>query len=68
VDARKAATNLKKYRVTFTEAATVFLDPLAVIYQNPGPPKDEERYIAVGEPTRGRVILVTHFDALIGSA
>ncbi|MGH9368231.1 MAG: BrnT family toxin [Thermoanaerobaculia bacterium] len=27
-DSGKAATNLKKHRVAFTEAATVFLDPL----------------------------------------
>jgi uncharacterized DUF497 family protein len=61
-DAGKAAANLKKHRVGFTEAATVFLDPLAVTYQDPDHTQEEQRYITVGESTRGRVILVAHLD------
>jgi len=61
-DAGKAAANLKKHRVAFTEAATVFLDPLALTYQDPDHSQDEQRYITVGESTRSRVILVAHLD------
>jgi hypothetical protein len=32
---RKAAANLKKHRVAFEDAATVFLDPLAVTFPDP---------------------------------
>ena len=60
--AGKAAANLKKHRVAFTEAATVFLDPLALTYQDPDHSQDEQRYITVGESTRSRVILVAHLD------
>jgi uncharacterized DUF497 family protein len=33
-DARKAAINLHKHRVSFDEASTVFSDPLAVIFDD----------------------------------
>ena len=61
-DSSKAAANLKKHRVAFTEAATVFLDPLALTYQDPDHSEGEQRYITLGESTRGRVILVAHLD------
>ena len=61
-DSGKAAGNLKKHRVSFTEAATVFLDPLAMTYQDPDHSEGEQRYVTVGESTRGRVILVAHLD------
>jgi len=61
-DARKATGNFRKHRVVFTEAATVFLDPLAVTYQDPDHSETEHRYITVGESTRARIILVSHLD------
>lgn len=61
-DSSKAASNLKKHRVAFTEAATVFLDPLALTYQDPDHSEGEQRYITLGESTGGRVILVAHLD------
>ena len=61
-DSRKAAANLKKHQVAFTEAATVFLDPLALTYQDPDHSEGEQRYITLGESTRGPVILVAHLD------
>jgi uncharacterized protein len=61
-DAGKAARNLKKHGVDFTEAATVFLDPLAVTYQDPDHSEGERRYITAGESAHGRVILVSHLD------
>lgn len=61
-DSSKAAANLKKHHVAFTEAATVFLDPLALTYQDPDHSEGEQRYITLGESTRGRVILVAHLD------
>jgi len=61
-DAGKAARNVKKHGVDFTEAASVFLDPLAVTYQDPDRSEGERRYITAGESTRRRVILVSHLD------
>jgi len=34
-DPKKAKANLRKHGVSFEEAATVFLDPLAVTYPDP---------------------------------
>jgi uncharacterized DUF497 family protein len=61
-DAGKAAANLKKHRVAFDEAATVFLDPLAMTYPDPDHSEGERRFITIGESARGRVILVAHLD------
>ncbi len=38
---------LRKHRVAFTEAATVFLDPLALTYQDPDHSQGEQRYITL---------------------
>lgn len=34
-DTAKAAANLRKHKVSFTEAASVFLDPLALTFDDP---------------------------------
>jgi len=44
-DRKKAALNLRKHRISFTEAATVFADPLAAMLQDA---MDAERSILVG--------------------
>ena len=61
-DSGKATANLKKHQVAFAEAATVFLDPLAVTYHDPDHSEGETRYVTVGESSRRRVILVAHLD------
>jgi len=61
-DSGKATANLKKHQMAFAEAATVFLDPLAVTYQDPDHSEGEPRYVTVGESSRRRVILVAHLD------
>ena len=61
-DSGKATANLKKHQVAFAEAATVFLDPFAVTYQDPDHSEGEHRYVTVGESSRRRVILVAHLD------
>ena len=44
-NAGKAASNLKKHGVSFEDASTVFLDPLAVTYPDPDHSTDENREI-----------------------
>ena len=39
----KAITNIKKHHVSFTEAATVFNDPLSLTYPDPGKAKSNCR-------------------------
>ncbi len=57
-DAGKAASNLKKHRVSFDEAVTVFRDPLAVILDDEDHSADERREIIVGLSLVNRLILV----------
>ncbi len=52
----KAATNLRKHKVNFEEAKTVFDDPLSLTISDPDHSIDEERYIDIGMSSKGRVI------------
>ncbi len=54
----KAATNLKKHGVDFADAATVFLDELAVTIPDDG--SEEERFISVGADALGRLLVVVY--------
>jgi len=59
-DTRKAEENLRKHRVSFEEAATVFLDPLALTFPDPEHSDEEDREITIGVTTRLRVVFVSH--------
>ena len=61
-DPDKAQTNLRKHRVGFQEAATVFRDPLSVTIFDPDHSRDEDRYVTIGQTQRGRVVMVAHTD------
>jgi len=61
-DEDKAASNLKKHKVAFGEAATVFADPLAVTFPDPDHSIEEDRYIIIGMSSRNRVLVVSHTD------
>jgi uncharacterized protein len=57
-DARKAAANLKKHRVAFEDAATVFLDPLAGTYPDPDHSLSEHWEITIDHTLEGHLIFV----------
>lgn len=59
-DSRKAEGNVRKHGVTFDEAATVFLDELAVSGSDPDHSVSESRYIAFGISSLGRLLVVSH--------
>ncbi len=58
-DEVKAASNRKKHRVTFEEAATVFADPLAAIFDDEVHSEKEQREIIVGHSAENRLLLVS---------
>ena len=58
----KAASNLSKHGVSFEEAKTVFDDPLYVDFYDPDHSEDEERYLIVGESSRGRLLIVSYIE------
>ena len=59
-DSRKAKENLRKHGVSFEEAATVFLDPLAITFPDPDHSREEDREITIGSTTKHRVVFVSH--------
>jgi hypothetical protein len=61
-DARKAAANLRKHRVSFSEAAAVFGDFLSTTAADPAHSADEHRYITVGMSNLGRLLIVAHAE------
>lgn len=58
-DPAKAEENSRAHGVTFEEAATVFGDPLARIFDDPEHSSDEPREIIVGYSERQRLLLVS---------
>ncbi len=59
-DPRKAKSNLRENRVGFEDAATVFLDPLAVSYPDPDHSDEEDREITIGYTANQRLFFVSH--------
>jgi uncharacterized protein len=59
-DSAKAAWNERKHAVSFEEAASVFLDPLAMTYPDPDHSETEHREITVGQSTKHRLLFVSH--------
>jgi hypothetical protein len=55
----KAATNIKKHRVSFEVAATVFDDPYAISIEDQGI-FHEERWITIGMAADERTLIVIH--------
>jgi uncharacterized DUF497 family protein len=58
-DPQKAAKNLRKHKVSFKEAATVFSDPLSATVPDPDHSEEEDRYIIVGMSNRLRLLIVS---------
>jgi uncharacterized protein len=61
-DKNKAARNLSKHEVSFSEAKTVFDDPLYVDFFDLDHSDDEERYLIVGKSIRGRLLIVSYTE------
>lgn len=58
-DTKKDSANLKKHKVDFAEAETVFGDPLAKIFDDDLNSVDEKREIIIGHSINNRLLLVS---------
>jgi uncharacterized protein len=58
-DPYKAKWSLAKHKVSFEEAATVLLDPLAKTAADPDHSVDERRFITFGLSARQRLLVVS---------
>jgi hypothetical protein len=61
-DAKKAAKNLRKHKVSSIEAATVFGDFLGATAAERAHSPGEQRYITVGLSSSGRLLMVAHAE------
>ena len=59
-DPRKAKENLRRHGVSFEDAATVFLDALAVTFPDPEHSTEEDQEITIVLTTKHRVVFVSH--------
>ncbi|HAM49159.1 MAG TPA: hypothetical protein DCP92_00095 [Nitrospiraceae bacterium] len=59
-DAAKDLENIRKHRVSFEEAQTVFLDENAIRYFDPDHSGDEDRFLMLGMSFKLRAIVVCH--------
>ncbi len=59
-DSAKARRNLRLHGVSFEEAATVFLDSMAMTYPDPDHSEEEDREITIGYSSKERLLFVSH--------
>ena len=59
---RKAQINSQKHGISFTEAATVFGDALAMTVPDPDHSDIEERYITIVWSSLNRLLIISHTD------
>ena len=60
-DPTKAAANVKKHGVSFSDAEGVFTDPLAVTIEDPDS-RGERRYVAIGSGNLGDLLVVIYAE------
>jgi len=58
----KAAENLKKHKVAFTEAAQVFVDSHARVIYDEAHSSKEDRWLMIGDSPQGRTLVVVFTD------
>lgn len=61
-DANKARVNLRKHKVSFDEAKSIFNDPLQLTFPDEQHSDVEDRHISIGISSRGKVLLVVHTE------
>ena len=59
-DENKNRINLEKHGITFEEASTVFFDDRAILFDDPEPSIDEDRFLLLGMSETAKVCIVCH--------
>ncbi len=60
-DARKNEANIKKHRISFEEAQTVFFDENAIEFFDPDHSKTENRFLLIGRSLEWTLFLEPFF-------
>jgi hypothetical protein len=61
-DEEKAAANLRKHRVDFQEAGTIFDDVHSITVEDELHSVEELRYFTIGRSAQGRLLSVAHTE------
>ncbi len=61
-DDDKAAANLRKHKVSFDEAKTVFADPFSITINDAAHSDDEYRFVDIGASVTGRILVVVYTE------
>ena len=61
-DPNKADENLKRHKVSFDEATSVFTDPFALTFDDPDHSQEERRYVTTGTSSKQRIVFLAHVD------
>lgn len=61
-DENKAETNLRKHKISFDEAKTIFNDPFLVTFADDFHSNIEERFISIGSSASNRLLLAVHTE------
>jgi uncharacterized DUF497 family protein len=61
-DPAKAKENASKHGVSFTEAMTVFGDPLELVIADPDHSGAEQRFLSIGRSSSGRLLVVSYTE------
>jgi uncharacterized DUF497 family protein len=61
-DPEKAVANEKKHGISFSEALTVFGDPLELTISDPDHSLEEYRFISIGRSTSGNLLVVSYTE------
>lgn len=61
-DEEKAKINLKKHKVGFEEAKSVFGDPFTITIDDPEHSKEEQRFIDIGKSVNGKLLVIAYTE------
>ena len=61
-DKRKEENNRTKHGVTFSEASTVFADPLELTISDPDHSEGEYRFLSIGRSAVGQLLVVAYTE------
>lgn len=59
-DLKKAQVNLRKHKVSFEDAQSVFSDERALLIDDPDHSEEEERFVLLGLSQSLRLLVVVH--------
>lgn len=59
---KKERSNLRKHKISFDEASTVFKDTLATVYEDPDHSLGERRFLMIGLSSEGRLLHIAFAD------